>query len=113
MVEFNHDKVPLYKLVIHSAQIVLSITMWILQIVVFRSDGDINGQNGWTFGVVRISQPSTSPVKDLTSIQDTSSQVTHIADIVSAPLAVLPFRTSMDLPHNGPSLPTSRQHRPA
>lgn len=52
MVEFNHDKIPLYKLIVHCAQIALSVTIWILEIIVFKG-GDINGQNGWTFGVVR------------------------------------------------------------
>lgn len=53
MVEFNYDKIPLYKLIVHLVQIVLSVTIWVLEIIVFRG-GDINGQNGWTFGVVRI-----------------------------------------------------------
>lgn len=53
MPEINYDKIPLYKLVVHGAQIVLSVTIWCLEIVVFRS-GQINGQNGWTFGVVRM-----------------------------------------------------------
>lgn len=53
MVEFNYDKIPLYKLIVHIVQIVLSVTIWIMEIIVFRG-GDVTGQNGWTFGVVRI-----------------------------------------------------------
>lgn len=60
MVEFNHDKIPLFKLIVHIAQIVLSVTIWCLEIVVFKS-GRIVGQNGWTFGVVRCRpQPTIS-----------------------------------------------------
>lgn len=53
MVEFNRDRIPLYKLIVHIAQIVLSVTIWCLEIVVFKG-GDVNGQMGWTFGVVSI-----------------------------------------------------------
>lgn len=53
MVEFNRDRIPTYKLIVHIAQIVLSVTIWCLEIVVFKG-GDINGQMGWTFGVVSV-----------------------------------------------------------
>lgn len=102
MVEFNHDKIPLYKLIVHCAQIVLSVTIWILEIIVFKG-GDINGQNGWTFGVVRSTQfPVAQVLHRCVSYADASPS-----------FAVLLFSPSMDLPHNGPSLPTSRQHCPA
>lgn len=52
MVQFNTDKIPTYKLAAHCGQIALSVTIWCLEIAVFRG-GDINGRNGWTFGVVR------------------------------------------------------------
>lgn len=55
MVEFNRDKIPLYKLIVHIAQIVLSVTIWCLEIVVFKG-GDVNGQMGWTFGVVSLAK---------------------------------------------------------
>lgn len=57
MVEFNHARIPTYKLIVHIVQIVLSVTIWCLEIVVFKS-GDINGQNGWTFGVCFLSVPA-------------------------------------------------------
>lgn len=51
--EFDHEKIPLYKLIVHIIQIVISVTIWILEIIVFKG-GDINGNNGWTFGVVSL-----------------------------------------------------------
>ncbi|KAF3770825.1 hypothetical protein M406DRAFT_354579 [Cryphonectria parasitica EP155] len=57
MVEFNKDKIPTYKLIVHIAQIVLSVTIWCLEIVVFKG-GDVNGQMGWTFGVCFLSVPA-------------------------------------------------------
>lgn len=49
--EFDHERIPLYKLIVHIIQIVISVTIWVLEIIVFKG-GDINGNNGWTFGVV-------------------------------------------------------------
>lgn len=49
--EFDHEKIPLYKLVLHIAQIVISVTIWCLEIAVFKG-GNIDANNGWTFGVV-------------------------------------------------------------
>lgn len=66
MVEFNHSRIPLYKLVVHIVQIVLSVTIWCLEIVVFKG-GDVNGQMGWTFGVVSIC-PNSSRQDNLTDI---------------------------------------------
>ncbi|KAG8159928.1 hypothetical protein KVR01_010565 [Diaporthe batatas] len=54
--EFDHEKIPLYKLIVHIIQIVLSVTIWVLEIIVFKG-GDINGNNGWTFGVCFLSVP--------------------------------------------------------
>lgn len=51
MVEFNNEKIPLYKLLIHCLQILFSLTIWCLEIVVFKY-GEIDGRMGWTFGVV-------------------------------------------------------------
>lgn len=64
MVEFNKDKIPQYKMGLHIAQIVLSVTIWCLEIAVFKG-GNIYGQNGWTFGVVRTPLISQSPVSTL------------------------------------------------
>lgn len=63
MVEFNRDRIPLYKLIVHIAQIVLSVTIWCLEIVVFKG-GDVNGQMGWTFGVVSIHSSSPPAHRD-------------------------------------------------
>jgi hypothetical protein len=56
MVSFNSldpDKVPMTKMSIHAAQIVLAFVIWCLEITVFvNGQARINGQNGWTFGVV-------------------------------------------------------------
>jgi hypothetical protein len=49
----NPDKVPNIKLGLHVAQIILGLTIFILEIIVFRADGSkINGNNGWPFGLV-------------------------------------------------------------
>jgi len=85
MVEFNHDKIPLYKLIVHIAQIVLSVTVWILEIIVFKG-GDINGQNGWTFGVVRGRSPPPGQQTQHTINQPSVAQVLHrsvFADVAS------------------------------
>jgi hypothetical protein len=58
--EFDHEKIPLYKLITHIIQIVLSVTIWILEIIVFKG-GDINGNNGWTFGVVSLPRSQSIP----------------------------------------------------
>lgn len=57
MVEFNNEKIPLYKLIIHCLQLLFSLTIWCLEIVVFKS-GEVNGRMGWTFGVVSQEPPS-------------------------------------------------------
>lgn len=49
----NPDKVPTIKLGLHLAQVILGLTVFILEIIVFTSDGSkINGNNGWPFGLV-------------------------------------------------------------
>ena len=67
--EFDHEKIPLYKLVLHIAQIVLSVTIWCLEIAVFKG-GHIYGDNGWTFGVVCLPATATSvqPYRDHLSL---------------------------------------------
>ncbi|KAK7749497.1 hypothetical protein SLS53_000072 [Cytospora paraplurivora] len=55
--EFDHEKIPLYKLVLHIAQIVISVTIWCLEIAVFKG-GDIDANNGWTFGVCFLTAPA-------------------------------------------------------
>lgn len=88
--EFDHEKIPLYKLITHIIQIVISVTIWILEIIVFKG-GDINGNNGWTFGVVSL-PPSQS--RDSQRI------------LTSHPYPVLPNGPSMDIPDHGPSIPS-------
>lgn len=51
MGEFNNEKIPLYKLIVHCLQVLFSLTIWCLEIVVFKY-GEVNGRMGWTFGVV-------------------------------------------------------------
>jgi len=49
----NPDKIPNIKLVLHIAQVILALTIFILEIIVFRADrSKINGNNGWPFGLV-------------------------------------------------------------
>lgn len=51
--EWDPDHVPVTKLSIHCAQIVLAFVGWCLQLAVFTGDGSkIIGDNGWNFGVV-------------------------------------------------------------
>lgn len=57
--EFDPETVPLFKLGFHLAQIVFVVVLWILEIVVFRSqDSVINGNVGWTFAVCFLSVPA-------------------------------------------------------
>lgn len=52
--ELDPEKIPLFKLIFHVAQIALAFVIWCLEIAVFKADDvPINGQNGWTFAVVR------------------------------------------------------------
>lgn len=55
--QINPDRIPLYKLILHVAQIGFSFVAWILAIVVFRAkNSSVSGPNGWAFGVVRWTQ---------------------------------------------------------
>ncbi|CCC13308.1 hypothetical protein SMACR_06599 [Sordaria macrospora] len=57
--ELDPEKIPLFKLIFHVAQIVLGFVVWCLEIAVFKTDKvPINGQNGWTFAVFFISIPA-------------------------------------------------------
>lgn len=92
--EFDHEKIPLYKLIVHIIQIVISVTIWILEIIVFKG-GDINGNNGWTFGVVSLPRcPSCHNQRVL---------------IYPAPYLVLPDRPSMDISDYGSSIPSREE----
>ncbi|KAH8882784.1 hypothetical protein GQ53DRAFT_700276 [Thozetella sp. PMI_491] len=58
-IEFNPERVPLFKLILHLSQVVLSFVCWCLEIAVFRADGAaVNGNNGWTFAVCFLSIPA-------------------------------------------------------
>ncbi len=53
--QLNPDRLPLYKLIFHALQIVLSFICWVLEIAVFRSKGaSVTGKAGWPFAVVRL-----------------------------------------------------------
>ena len=55
-IEFDPERIPLFKLIGHGLQIVFVFVLWCLEITVFRADGAaINGNNGWTFAVVSCS----------------------------------------------------------
>ncbi|KAH9909736.1 hypothetical protein F4778DRAFT_11865 [Xylariomycetidae sp. FL2044] len=57
--DVDPDKIPLYKLVLHSAQIVFAIVIAILEIILFTAtDSKINGNNGWPFGLCFLSIPA-------------------------------------------------------
>ncbi|EFX02547.1 chaperone-binding protein [Grosmannia clavigera kw1407] len=57
--EINAEHIPLYKLVLHILQLVLSFVCWCLEIAVFRSkNATVNGQCGWAFGVCFLSAPA-------------------------------------------------------
>lgn len=92
--EFDHERIPLYKLIVHIIQIVLSVTIWVLEIIVFKG-GDINGNNGWTFGVVSLPRPQSQPSQKM---------------LTSSFNPVLPLRSSMDIPHHGPSIPSRQEN---
>ncbi|KAI0537804.1 hypothetical protein GGR58DRAFT_327770 [Xylaria digitata] len=55
----NPDKVPNIKLGLHVAQVILVLTIFILEIILFRADNSkINGNNGWPFGLCFLSIPA-------------------------------------------------------
>lgn len=57
--ELDPERIPTFKLVFHSLQIVLGFVSWCLEIAVFRADkAKITGNNGWTFGVFFLSVPA-------------------------------------------------------
>ncbi|GAP84185.1 putative chaperone-binding protein [Rosellinia necatrix] len=57
--KLNPDKVPNAKLGLHLAQVVLALTIFILEIIVFRAqDSKINGNNAWPFGLCFLSIPA-------------------------------------------------------
>ena len=52
-IEFDPEKIPLFKLLAHGLQIIFVFVAWCLEITVFRAEGAaVNGNNGWTFAVV-------------------------------------------------------------
>ncbi|KAL2151941.1 hypothetical protein VTH82DRAFT_5125 [Thermothelomyces myriococcoides] len=57
--EFDPERIPTFKLVFHSLQIVFGFVSWCLEIAVFAADkSKIVGNNGWTFGVFFLSIPA-------------------------------------------------------
>ncbi|KAH6652232.1 hypothetical protein BKA67DRAFT_351176 [Truncatella angustata] len=56
MVEWDADYLPNAKLGLHSMQIVFGFVIFILEIILFRSENAvINANNGWTFGLCFLS----------------------------------------------------------
>jgi hypothetical protein len=58
--EFSVHSLQKGKLAVHIVQAVFIVVSWILDIVVFRSDADIDGRLGWHFGVVCFPGKSSS-----------------------------------------------------
>ncbi|KAK4155955.1 hypothetical protein C8A00DRAFT_41509 [Chaetomidium leptoderma] len=57
--ELDPERIPTFKLVFHSLQILFAFVLWCLEIAVFRADDSkIVGNNGWTFGVFFLSIPA-------------------------------------------------------
>ncbi|KAL2136914.1 hypothetical protein VTI74DRAFT_75 [Chaetomium olivicolor] len=57
--ELDPERIPTFKLVFHSLQIVFGFVVWCLEIAVFRADqAKIVGNNGWTFAVFFLSVPA-------------------------------------------------------
>ncbi|KAJ4306479.1 hypothetical protein N0V88_001282 [Collariella sp. IMI 366227] len=57
--ELDPERIPTFKLVFHSLQIVFGFVSWCLEIAVFRADkAKITGNNGWTFAVFFLSIPA-------------------------------------------------------
>ncbi|KAK4041661.1 hypothetical protein C8A01DRAFT_14640 [Parachaetomium inaequale] len=57
--EFDPERIPTFKLVFHSLQILFGFVSWALGIAVFRADGSkVVGNNGWTFAVFFLSVPA-------------------------------------------------------
>jgi hypothetical protein len=53
--EWHPESVPSLKLGLHITQIILAFVVFALEISVFKDDkSEIVGNNGWTFGVVRV-----------------------------------------------------------
>ena len=59
MLEFAPERVPMYKLILHVAQMVFVFVIWCLEIAVFSGqDAVINGNNAWPFALVGLFSPS-------------------------------------------------------
>ncbi|KAK3904402.1 hypothetical protein C8A05DRAFT_42508 [Staphylotrichum tortipilum] len=56
--EMDPERIPIFKLVFHSLQILLGFVSWCLNIAVFRADEAKIAGNGWTFGVFFLSVPA-------------------------------------------------------
>ncbi|KAL2145495.1 hypothetical protein VTI28DRAFT_7131 [Corynascus sepedonium] len=57
--ELDPERIPTFKLVFHSLQILFGFVSWCLEIAVFRAENSrIVGNNGWTFGVFFLSVPA-------------------------------------------------------
>ncbi|KAH8162122.1 hypothetical protein CIB48_g6123 [Xylaria polymorpha] len=55
----NPDRIPNIKGGLHLAQLILALTVFILEVILFRADGSkINGNNGWPFGLCFLSIPA-------------------------------------------------------
>ena len=106
--EFDAEKIPLFKLIAHCTQILLVFILWCLEITVFRADGAaVNGNNGWTFAVVSlVASWISSPPDAALSLASLSSLApgTQLT-LGSLFLVVFPLDPRMGLPHHDPSLP--------
>lgn len=52
MMEFSIHSLQKYKLAVHIVQLTFAVVIWILDIIVMRSDATVDGRVGWNFGYV-------------------------------------------------------------
>lgn len=52
MMEFSIHSLQKYKLAVHIVQLTFAVVIWILDIIVMRSDATVDGRLGWNFGYV-------------------------------------------------------------
>lgn len=72
--ELDPERIPLFKLVFHSLQILFAFVLWCLEIAVFRAEGSkIVGNNGWTFAAVWASPRVTHHGTEIADMAPSSS----------------------------------------
>lgn len=105
--EWDPDYVPGVKLGLHSFQIILSFTVWCLEIATFvAKDAKIVGNNAWTFSVVCL-----DPFPHCGGVD---GGIVGTRRLTQLQLAVLPVHSRMDLPdYDAALLPRPQVRRAA